>query len=104
MENNIYIIAKRFRGRGSLAYRCKTAGEARRLSKTLSDMEADGLQIVVLNSPEMYSEYAPYTDVEELEDFIARVSQMGRRMPMTSTIAAHSWNDNSENKSPPLGR
>ena len=96
MENNIYIIAKRFRGRGSLAYRCKTASEARRLSKTLSDMEADGLQIVVLNSPE--------TDVEELEDFIARVSQMGRRMPMTSTIAAHSWNDNSENKSPPLGR
>lgn len=104
MENNIYIIAKKFYGRGSLAYRCKTAGEARRLSEMLSEMQADGLQIVVLNSPEIYSEYAPYTYVGELQDFLTGVSRMGRGVPTTSTIATHSWNGDPKNKQPPLGR
>lgn len=100
MENNIYIIAKKFYGRGSLAYRCKTAGEARQLSERLAEMQADGLQIVVLNSPAIYSEYAPYTYKEELEEFIAGVSQMGRGVPLATHSRFTAGDGGSENKRP----
>lgn len=107
MENNVYIIAKKFHGRGCLAYRCKSADEALRLSEKLSELQAEGLQLVVLNSPEIYSEYAPYTYVEELEEFLARVARMGRAVPNTSTIATHGYFANGGsvpgNKSPRAG-
>ena len=43
----------------SIAYLCKTPNETRCLPGTLEALRADGVQIVILDSPEIYSEYAP---------------------------------------------
>ncbi len=77
-DKKIYIIAKVFDRPGSLAYLCKTPNEARCLPGTLEALRADGVQIVILDSPEIYSEYAPYSYVENIKSFIDQVSQMNR--------------------------
>ncbi len=77
-DKKIYIIAKIFDKPGSLAYLCKTPNEARCLPGTLEALRADGVQIVILDSPEIYSEYAPYSYVENIKAFIDQVSQMNR--------------------------
>lgn len=77
-DKKIYIVAKIFDKQGCLAYQCKTVNEARCLPGTLEALRADGVQIVILDSPEMYSEYAPYSYVEDMKQFIDMVSQMNR--------------------------
>lgn len=77
-EKKIYIVAKIFDKPGSVAYLCKTPNEARCLPGTLEALRADGVQIVVLDSPEIYAEYAPYSYIADLKAFIDKVSQMNR--------------------------
>lgn len=77
-DKKIYIVAKIFDQQGCLAYLCKTPNEARCLPGTLEALRADGVQIVILDSPEIYSEYAPYTYIEDLKAFIDKVAQMNR--------------------------
>ena len=77
-DKKIYIVAKVFDRPGSLAYLCKTPNEARCLPGTLEALRADGVQIVILDSPEIYSEYAPYFYIENMKTFIDQVSQMNR--------------------------
>ena len=74
----IDIVANVFDKRGSLAYLCKTPNEARCLPGTLEALRAEGVQIVILDSPEIYSEYAPYSYVENLKAFIDKVCQLNR--------------------------
>ncbi|MDC7286988.1 hypothetical protein NXH76_04180 [Blautia schinkii] len=75
---NIYIVAKIFGQQGCLAYKCKTINEARCLPGTLEALRADGVEIVILDSPEIYSEYAPYCYIEDMKKFIDMVSEMNR--------------------------
>ena len=75
-DRKIYVVAKVFDKPGCLAYLCKTPNEARCLPGTLEALRADGVQIVILDSPEIYSEYAPYTYVEDMKDFIDQVNWM----------------------------
>ncbi len=77
-DKKIYSIAKVFDRPGSLAYLCKTSNEARCLPGTQEALRADGVQIVILDSPEIYSEYAPYSYVENIKTFIDQVSQLNR--------------------------
>lgn len=63
-----------FDQQGCIAYLCKTPNEARCLPGTLEALRADGVQIVILDSPEIYSEYAPYTYIEDMKEFIDRPS------------------------------
>ena len=63
-DKKIYIVAKIFDQQGCIAYRCKTLNEARCVPGTLEALRADGVQIVILDSPEIYSEYAPYTYID----------------------------------------
>ena len=77
-DKKIYIVAKVFNRPGCLAYLCKTPNEARCLPGTLEALRADGVQIVILDSPEIYSEYAPYSYIENMKIFIDQVSQMNR--------------------------
>ena len=77
-DKKIYIVAKIFDKPGSLAYLCKTPNEARCLPGTLEALRADGVQIVILDSPEIYAEYAPYSYIENMKMFIDKVSQMNR--------------------------
>ncbi len=41
---------------------------------TLEALRADGVQIVILDSPEIYSEYAPYTYMEDMKEVINKVT------------------------------
>ena len=77
-EKTIYVVAKVFDRQGCLAYRCKTAREARCLPGTLESLRAEGVQIVILDSPELYSEYAPYQYVEDMKAFIDQVWALNR--------------------------
>lgn len=77
-DRKIYIVAKVFDQQGCIAYLCKTPNEARCLPGTLEALRADGVQIVILDSPEIYSEYAPYTYIEDMKEFIDRVAQLNR--------------------------
>ena len=77
-DKKIYIVAKIFDKPGSLAYLCKTPNEARCLPGTLEALRAEGVQIVILDSPEIYSEYAPYSYVEDMQAFIDKVCQLNR--------------------------
>lgn len=78
MNKKIYIVAKIFDKQGCLAYCCKTINEARCLPGTLEALRAEGVQIVILDAPDIYSEYAPYTYVEDMKEFIDKVSQLNR--------------------------
>lgn len=77
-DRKIYIVAKIFNQKGCIAYLCKTLNEARCLPGTLEALRAEGIQIVILDSPEIYSEYAPYTYIDDLKEFIDKVSQLNR--------------------------
>lgn len=77
-DKKIYVIAKVFDKQGCLAYSCKSINEARCLPGTLEALRADGVQIVILDDPDIYSEYAPYLYVEDMKEFIDLVSQLNR--------------------------
>ena len=77
-DKTIYVVAKIFNRQGCIAYRCKSAREARCLPGTLESLRAEGVQIVILDSPEIYSEYAPYTYIEDMKEFIDRVTLLNR--------------------------
>lgn len=74
MENkNVYIVAKLFDGHGCIAYRCKTKDEAECVPFTLDAIRNDGVQIVLLDDPDTYAEYAPYHFVDDLKEFVLKV-------------------------------
>lgn len=77
-DKKIYIVAKIFDQQGCLAYCCNSPREARCLPGTLESLRADGVQIVILDSPELYSEYAPYRYIEDMKEFIDLVCAMNR--------------------------
>ena len=67
-------MAKSFDKLGCLAYLCKTSNEAWYLSGILEVLQAVGVQIVILDGPEIY----PYTYVEDMENIIDRGGQLDR--------------------------
>ena len=75
-DKNIYVVAKLFRQVGCMAYRCQTVNEARCLPGTLEATRNPGVQIIVLDDPEVYGEYAPYTFTEDIKAFIAYVNSL----------------------------
>lgn len=75
-DKKIFVVAKIFDKQGCIAYSCKTPNEARCLPGTLEAIRADGVQIVVLDSPDIYQEYAPYEYVEDMKEYIDRVAQL----------------------------
>ena len=77
-NRKIYVIAKVFDQQGCIAYLCKTPNEARCLPGILEALRAQDVQIVILDCPEIYAEYAPYTYIEDLKTFIDQVTQLNR--------------------------
>lgn len=77
-DKTIYVVAKIFNRQGCIAYRCKSAREARCLPGTLESLRAEGVQIVILDSPEIYSEYAPYRYIDDMKEFIDEVCTLNR--------------------------
>lgn len=76
--NELYVVAKIFDQQGCLAYKCKNSNEAKSLPGTLEALRADGVQIVLLDSPDLYAEYAPYTYESNLKEFIDKVYELNR--------------------------
>ena len=75
-NNPFYIIAKKFDETGCIAYKCKNMNEARNVHNTLEAIRAEGVQIVILDNPEIYSEYAPYQYVENLREFMNQAGNL----------------------------
>ena len=75
-DKKIYVIAKVFNEIGCIAYSCKTPNEARCLPGTLEAIRKDGVQIVILDSPEIYPEYEPYVYIDDMQDFIEQVCSL----------------------------
>ncbi len=78
LDRKIYIVAKIFNQQGCIAHLCKTLNEARCVPGTLEALRAEDVQIVILDCPEIYSEYAPYTYIADLKTFIDMVAQLNR--------------------------
>ena len=76
----IYIVAKIFDQQGCIASRCKTAVEARCVPGMLESLRAEGVQIIILDSPEIYPEYAPYTYIKDPKEFIDQVFRLNRTL------------------------
>ena len=84
-DKKIYVIAKIFDKQGCIAYSCKTPNEARCLPGTLEAIRAEGVQIVVLDSPDIYPEYAPYEYIEDLLTFINKAAKLNDKSTNTTT-------------------
>lgn len=41
-------------------------------------MSRRGIQIVLVNNPDIYSEYAPYNYIENLTDFVEKVISLNK--------------------------
>lgn len=55
---------------GSLAFKSYSPREARDLPGFLSLILGDKAEVMTMNVPEMYMEYAPFTRVRDLLDFV----------------------------------
>ena len=77
-NKKVYIIAKVFNEQGCFAYQCKDPKELMYVPGTLDLIRNKDVQIVILDNPEIYSEYAPYDYVDELKDFVSRVIELNK--------------------------
>ena len=77
-DKKIYIIAKIFDEQGCYAYQCQDPEELMYVPGTLELLRNDGVQIVILDNPEIYSEYAPYNYIPKLKDFVEKVINLNK--------------------------
>lgn len=77
-ERTLYVVAKVFGKQGCIAYPCKDAREARCLPGVLDSIRARGVEIIILDSPDLYAEYAPYRYVDDMRKFICLVYELNR--------------------------
>ena len=73
-----YVVAKVFGKQGCLAYPCKDAREARCLPGVLDSIRARDVEIIILDSPDVYAEYAPYRYIGDMKRFICLVYELNR--------------------------
>lgn len=77
-NKKVYIVAKVFDKQGSYAYQCKEPKELKYVPETLELLRNKDVQIVILDDPEIYSEYAPYNFIPELQDFVEKVIALNK--------------------------
>lgn len=77
-DKKVYIVAKIFDRQGCYAYQCKDPKELVYLPETLEMLRNKDVQIVILDDPEIYSEYAPYNFVVDLQDFVEMVIRLNK--------------------------
>ena len=75
-DKKIFIIVKAFNEKGCLAYRCKSIKEAKYIPGSLDLLRQKGVQIVLLDNPDIYSEYAPYTYIDNLREFLNQAGNL----------------------------
>lgn len=67
----VYLAVRNYKKQGSLLYKLKSDWELEYVQHALEVAVADDIQVVETNAPEAYAEYAPYTEFDELRDFMA---------------------------------
>ena len=77
-DKKVYIIAKVFDKQGCYAYQCRDPKELKYVPGTLDLLRNEGVQIVILDDPEIYSEYAPYKYILKLNDFVEKVINLNK--------------------------
>ena len=75
---DIYIAAKALGKSGSIAYHCKDEREARCLFGVLACVCAVSAEIVLLDSPDLFAEYAPREQIDDMKRFFYRIYDMNR--------------------------
>ena len=48
------------------------------VAKIFEALRAEGVQIVILDDPDIYSEYAPYEYIEDMKEFIDKVNMLNK--------------------------
>lgn len=74
-----YLVVKKFNRQGSVALKTKHGKGLVAISKSLTKLtKGKGIQIVTISRPDAYVEYAPYTIIEDQNEFMGYVkdSQM----------------------------
>ena len=74
--SDIRIAAKALGEPGSLAYPCKDEREARCLFGVLAAVCAIGAEIVMVDSPDLFAEYAPCEQIDDMKRFLYRIYEM----------------------------
>ena len=77
-DKKIFIIAKVFSEKGCLAYRCTSPKEEKYTTCSLALIRQKDVQIVLLDNPDIYSEYAPYNYIENLTEFVEKVISLNK--------------------------
>lgn len=67
---NVYFVLRNYKESGSYLYKARTDTEARQTGSFLSNLVRDDIQVVMTNAPDAYVEYHPYTEVEDIRDFV----------------------------------
>lgn len=62
----------------NLAYLCKTLNEARCLPGVPATLRAESVQVVILDFPEICSEYVPYSFADDTNVFIDKASKKNK--------------------------
>lgn len=47
-------------------------------ARNFRSIRAEGVQIVILDDPDIYSEYAPYEYIEDMKEFIDKVNMLNK--------------------------
>lgn len=72
-----YVIAKDINKQGCVAYKTRLGKNLSELTLKLNQLASRrGIQIVTINRPTAYGEYAPYSFVNSQEELIDAVSAM----------------------------
>lgn len=70
-------MVKDFNQNGCICYECKKKNDMPSIPSLLnSHVDLRRIQVVVLNDPNMYGEYAPYRFIDNLGDFIKEALSM----------------------------
>lgn len=73
-----YIVVKDFNSQGCI---CFSSDNVRVMKHTLdllnSALDINKFQVVLLNDPNSYGEYAPYNMINDLNKFISKALSMG---------------------------
>lgn len=69
-----YLIAKKYNGHGCIALKAEYGTELAELVDDLSrKVERKGIQILTVSSKEAFGEYAPYCEMDSLEEFLCKL-------------------------------
>lgn len=72
-----YVVVKDFNKQGCICYKCTNKRDLPALPTLLNaHVDISRIQVVVLSNPKVYGEYAPYTFIDDIGDFIDKAIKM----------------------------